>query len=188
MTATTLPAATATKLAALPIFSAVVLHTLLNELYAEPGFSDVEASDIAKALGTDKSSTAGAIARLVADQFVSLDHTDINGRKRTFLGSQLHDAAGTRDLAIAAIESRSDFCTPIAPKTKKATKSTTPEPAPRTKLDAKNARRRMRQYLATAAELSFYKTTDTPIDDADLAALVDRYHHLDIAVFGSSAD
>lgn len=187
MTATTLPAATAAKLAALPAFSATVLHTILNALYAEPGFSDVEAADIATTLGTDKKSTAGAIARLIDAGLIFLDITRINGRTSHFLASTLHDDAGTKELVIAYLEARSDFCTPVA---KKATKTPTPapEPAPRTKLDAKNARRRMRQYLATAAELSFYKTTDTPIDDADLAALVDRYHHLDIAVFGSSAD
>lgn len=53
-----------------------VLSTFIDCLYAEPGFSDVDANDISEILGISTKIIRGALGSLVKKGFVSLDEND----------------------------------------------------------------------------------------------------------------
>jgi DNA-binding GntR family transcriptional regulator len=52
------------------------LQSLIDGLYAEPGYSDVDANDIAKDLGISTKIIRGALGSLVKKGIVSLDEND----------------------------------------------------------------------------------------------------------------
>jgi len=62
-----------------------VLETLIDGLYAEPGFSDVDAHDIARDTGISTKSIRGALSSLVKKGIVSLEETDNYGVKEQFV-------------------------------------------------------------------------------------------------------
>jgi hypothetical protein len=62
-----------------------VLETLIDGLYAEPGFSDVDAHDIARDTGISTKSIRGALSSLVKKGIVSLEETDNWGAKEQFV-------------------------------------------------------------------------------------------------------
>ena len=53
-----------------------VLESFIGGLYAEPGFSDVDANDIASDLGISTKIIRGALGSLVKKGIVSLDEND----------------------------------------------------------------------------------------------------------------
>ena len=53
-----------------------VLTTLIDGLYAEAGFSDVDAHDIARETGISTKSIRGALSSLVKKGIVNLEETD----------------------------------------------------------------------------------------------------------------
>ncbi len=53
-----------------------VLSTLIDGLYAEPHFSDVDAVDISKATGIPMKSIRGSIASLVKKDYIWIDGND----------------------------------------------------------------------------------------------------------------
>lgn len=53
-----------------------VLETLINSLYAEAGFSDVDAHDISRCTGISTKSIRGSLSSLVKKGIVSLQETD----------------------------------------------------------------------------------------------------------------
>jgi hypothetical protein len=53
-----------------------VLESFIGGLYAEPGFSDVDAKDIASDLGISTKIIRGALGSLVKKDIVSLDEND----------------------------------------------------------------------------------------------------------------
>lgn len=69
-----------------------VLETLIDGLYAEPGFSDVDAHDIAKITGISTKSIRGALSSLVKKGIVSLEETDTWGVKEQFVLIYLNDS------------------------------------------------------------------------------------------------
>jgi len=75
----------------LPDFSLAVLKVLESMMYAEPGFSDVMADDIARELGVSRQAVGGAIAELVKLDIVYVEYTDINMEKRSFLHTYAWD-------------------------------------------------------------------------------------------------
>lgn len=137
------------QLDALPPFSARVLRSLLEQLYAEPGFTDVEANDIAKAIKAPRTSMGGAIAHLVSVGLVKVDKNDINGRLREFLYSPLHDEQGTKELAIAYLSGEDVDDTTSEP---------TPTPSTTDRRDSKRARRIVRNALRAASWVAFAET------------------------------
>ncbi len=56
-----------------------VLENLIDNLYAEPGFSDVDAKDISKETGIPMKSIRGVLGSLVKKGIVSLDETSTYG-------------------------------------------------------------------------------------------------------------
>lgn len=60
------------------VLEAQVLNCLVNSLYAEPGFSDVDAKDIAVALGRSEQSVGGVISQLVQKGVVFVEEYDAN--------------------------------------------------------------------------------------------------------------
>lgn len=84
----------------LPAFSAAVLNEVLNGLYAEPGFSDVDAADIAKALNTSRQAVGGALSHLIELGLVFVETHDGNNILASYIFSDLHDYEGTREFAM----------------------------------------------------------------------------------------
>lgn len=114
MTASLLTPAQSSAIASLPLLSARVFSCLLLALYAEPGFSDVEAKDLVKMLDdeTTNAQVKGALASLVQKGLVNVDETVINGKKVTFIFSQLHsdddgvNGDARRDEGLAMVTNR----------------------------------------------------------------------------------
>lgn len=53
-----------------------VVESLVSQLYAEPGFSDVDAKDIARDINVDIKSVRGAVSSLVKKGVVTICETD----------------------------------------------------------------------------------------------------------------
>lgn len=71
------------KLAAL---EARVLESLINNLYAEAGYSDVDGHDIAREINVDIKSVRGALSSLVKKQIVGISAND-SGYQIIYLSS-----------------------------------------------------------------------------------------------------
>ena len=56
-----------------------VLTALIDNLYAEPGFSDVDAKDIAHATKLDTKTIRGVLSSLVKKEAISIEETDTWG-------------------------------------------------------------------------------------------------------------
>ena len=56
-----------------------VIESLVSHLYAEPGFSDVDAKDIARDINVDIKSVCGAVGSLVKKGVVTICETDTWG-------------------------------------------------------------------------------------------------------------
>jgi sugar-specific transcriptional regulator TrmB len=56
-----------------------VLTALIENLYAEPGFSDVDATDLAEATGIPTKQIRGVLSSLVKKGVVTLEETDTYG-------------------------------------------------------------------------------------------------------------
>lgn len=69
----------------LPTLSVTVYQSLLNGIYAEPGFSDVEADDLVTATELSVGQVAGALGYLVEHGLVWVDDTTVNNKKHRFL-------------------------------------------------------------------------------------------------------
>lgn len=68
-----------------------VLENLIDGLYAEPGFSDVDAHDIAKSTGISTKSIRGALSSLVKKGIVSLQETDNYASDKQYVIIYLND-------------------------------------------------------------------------------------------------
>jgi hypothetical protein len=62
-----------------------VLETLIDGLYAEPGFSDVDAHDIAKATKISTKSIRGVLSSLVKKGIIWLDETCSYGAEKQYV-------------------------------------------------------------------------------------------------------
>lgn len=91
MTASLLSPAQTAAIASLPLLSARVLGALLASLYAEPGYSDVDAKDIAKAIGEPVDRVKGALGSLVQKGLVDAIDMEANGKVLPLLYTDLHN-------------------------------------------------------------------------------------------------
>ena len=62
-----------------------VLESLISQLYAEPGFSDVDARDIANDTGIETRIIRGVLSSLVKKGIVQLEETSTYGAKEQFV-------------------------------------------------------------------------------------------------------
>jgi DNA-binding MarR family transcriptional regulator len=65
----------------------LALQTLIDGLYAEAGFSDVDANDIAHATGIDTRIIRGVLSSLVKKGFIGIDAND-SGYQIIYLNSK----------------------------------------------------------------------------------------------------
>jgi hypothetical protein len=114
MTASLLSPAQTSALSTLPLLSARVLLSLLNSLYAEPGYSATSAADIAKDIGEPVSRVKGAVSSLVQKDLVEAVDMQANDEVLPLLYSDLHrdsaDVSGDdiRAEAVAMLRARLD--------------------------------------------------------------------------------
>jgi Fe2+ or Zn2+ uptake regulation protein len=69
-----------------------VLENLINNLYAEPGFSDVDANDISRSTGIPMKSIRGVLSSLVKKGIIHLEETDSFGASEQFVIIYLHES------------------------------------------------------------------------------------------------
>jgi predicted transcriptional regulator len=67
-----------------------VLNSLIDNLYAESGFSDVDATDIANDIEVDIKSVRGALGSLVKKGIVDIESTNTYGAKEQYEIIYLH--------------------------------------------------------------------------------------------------
>lgn len=89
----------------LPLISATVYKALLDGLYAEPGFSDVDTSDLAKATGLGMNVVKGALGHLVNEELVTTVSERINGITTEFVYATVHNDGYGWDGTVARRES-----------------------------------------------------------------------------------
>ena len=116
MTASLLTPAQSSTLAALPLLSARVLKDLLENLYAEPGYSCHSAADIAKNIDVPVSKVKGAVSSLVQKGLVEAVEMQANDEMLPLLYSDLHrdyradgskvDGDALKAEALAALDAR----------------------------------------------------------------------------------
>jgi hypothetical protein len=58
-----------------------VLNALIENLYAEPGFSDVDATDLSEWTGIPTKQVRGVLSSLIKKGVVTLDETDTYGAR-----------------------------------------------------------------------------------------------------------
>lgn len=63
---------------------AEVMEALINELYAEPGFSDVDVHDIAKEIGKSTKIIRGVLSSLVKRGIISVERTETFGAPKQY--------------------------------------------------------------------------------------------------------
>lgn len=63
----------------------LALKALIDNLYAEPGYSDVDAADIARITGVDIKSVRGALSSLVKKDIIWIDDPNDSGYKIIYL-------------------------------------------------------------------------------------------------------
>lgn len=90
----------------LPLMSARVLESLLINLYAEPGFSDVDASDLATATGYTVKQVMGTFCQLKVAKLIWTDKVKVNDTPITFVFSDLHTSDEAREEAIQLLSAR----------------------------------------------------------------------------------
>jgi DNA-binding MarR family transcriptional regulator len=66
------------------------LECLIEGLYAEPGFSDMDARDIASRTGRDIKSVRGALASLVKKDIITIDVANDSGYKIIYLNTDYY--------------------------------------------------------------------------------------------------
>jgi DNA-binding MarR family transcriptional regulator len=66
------------------------LECLIEGLYAEPGFSDVDARDIATRIGRDIKSVRGALASLVKKDLIMIDDPNDSGYRIIYLNTDYY--------------------------------------------------------------------------------------------------
>ena len=66
------------------------LECLIEGLYAEPGFSDMDARDIASRTGRDIKSIRGALASLVKKDIIMIDDPNDSGYKIIYLNTDYY--------------------------------------------------------------------------------------------------
>lgn len=89
----------------LPEVSLRVYKAILDGLYAEPGFSDLEVVDVARETDLGVLTVKGAVGYLVKVGLVETEDADVNFVKYEFLHAPAHDQEW-KDEAYAAIEKR----------------------------------------------------------------------------------
>ena len=62
-----------------------VLESLIHQLYAEPGFSDVDANDISSLTGIPTRKIRGVLSSLVKKGIVHLEETDTYGAEKQYV-------------------------------------------------------------------------------------------------------
>jgi hypothetical protein len=62
-----------------------VLENLISNLYAEPGFSDVDAKDISRETGIPTKSIRGVLSSLVKKEIISLEETNTYGAPEQYV-------------------------------------------------------------------------------------------------------
>jgi predicted transcriptional regulator len=62
-----------------------VLENLINNLYAEPGFSDVDANDISRETKISTKSIRGVLSSLVKKEIISLHETETYGVDKQYV-------------------------------------------------------------------------------------------------------
>jgi sugar-specific transcriptional regulator TrmB len=69
-----------------------ILDSLIKGLYAEPGFSDVDANDLAQSTGIPTKQIGGVLSSLVKKGVVSLEETDTWGAPEQYVLIYLNKA------------------------------------------------------------------------------------------------
>jgi predicted transcriptional regulator len=67
-----------------------VLESLISNLYAEPGFSDVDAHDISRETGIPTKTIRGVLSSLVKKEIVQLEPTNTFGADKQYVIIYLH--------------------------------------------------------------------------------------------------
>lgn len=62
-----------------------VLENLIDNLYAEPGFSDVDAKDISRNTGIPTKSIRGVLSSLIKKEIIQLDETHTFGAPEQYV-------------------------------------------------------------------------------------------------------
>ncbi len=88
------------RLAKVPTFSRQVYDAIKEGLYAEPGFSDVDANDIAETLGCTAEKVGGALSYLCSHGLVWIDYSDVNGTDYNLLHTYEHDTDGFTEKSV----------------------------------------------------------------------------------------
>jgi hypothetical protein len=107
MTTELLTPAQSSALSTLPLLSSRVLLSLLESLYAEPGYSCTSAADIAKDIDVPVSKVKGAVSSLVQKGLVEAVAMEANNEVLPLLYSDLHRDRDGRDgdaIRAAAVE------------------------------------------------------------------------------------
>ena len=68
----------------------LTLESLIDGLYAEPGFSDMDARDIASRIGREIKSVRGALASLVKKNIVMVDDPNDGGYRIIYLNTDYY--------------------------------------------------------------------------------------------------
>lgn len=94
-----------TKFDRLPEKSKAAMRVIIQGLYAEPGFSDVDTGDVAAALGLDRKAMGGIVARLQKDGLCWADRMDSMGGPKYDL---LYPSVWSYDVADAEFDGDGD--------------------------------------------------------------------------------
>jgi len=127
-----------------------VFVALVRGLYAEPGFSDVDAYDIAEATSYATTSVRTCLQRMGQKDLVIADHTDINDRKACFylptFWSSFGSAAEAAAIRTAILER---FDPQQMPVEVEAVEIPAPAPAPKKAKKARVAKITLANVVAT---------------------------------------
>ena len=76
----------------LTVLESQVLNSLISQLYAEAGFSDVDVNDIAADISIDTKIIRGALSSLVKKGIVTLEKTDNWGADKQYVLIYLNES------------------------------------------------------------------------------------------------
>lgn len=76
----------------LTVLESQVLQSLISQLYAEAGFSDVDVNDIANDINIDTKIIRGALSSLVKKEIVTLEKTNTWGADKQYVLIYLNES------------------------------------------------------------------------------------------------
>jgi len=166
--------------AALPGFSRRVYDAIHAGLYAEPGFTDVTAEDVAKTLGCKPLAVNGALSKLEAVGLVWSYETDVNFTDYVFLATYQHsESLGDIPEDVLAATAKDDAVAPPPPADEAPAKT-----APKPKGNAVTLPKAERDVLDDLCRLAIMlekkpmpakAVLDSILENADLAGVLPTF-------------